>query len=259
MASKGQEKPLIDTYSQRWDQRDKWIVAIAALCASLQSPKRYVDAHVTRDLFDFEVDAQPLDPVQDVSKLPKDVEKLKLEDDAGSSSYRARPDRAGELSTEDEAAVQAEVTSMKREGQVEAERESARRKRARTWLEGICERLDIQPHNLPSDPSTQDARELGAQLGQKLWPEVIHDLILFSLSIEDSDETTPGHSHTAQKAVKSEAQKKAQNAFTFSALDRKLVFQTAAILGIPKLDVYMSEKVLGQEVGPFLALHRPMR
>lgn len=247
----------MDAYSPKWDHQQKLIITIAALCASLSSPRRFVDAHVSRDLFDYDLDATPLE--ERAPDLAKKLEQIDLAYESDESEHLDKPvdktsspktDRTGMLSNEDEAAVAAEMKQVEKEELTETARERARRNRAQRWLKAICRSFDVDFRSLPPDPRVGEARVLGEEIPASMYHEILHDLILFSLSVDDSDGSAPANSDQAKKVRQGEAEeaKQAQSAITFSALDRKLVFVTADILGITREQVYLSEKVVAQEV-----------
>ncbi|KAA1136710.1 hypothetical protein PGTUg99_037289 [Puccinia graminis f. sp. tritici] len=114
-----------------------------------------------------------------------------------------------------------------------------RKKRCEGWMKFILESVKVDPASLPEKPLRTDLTELSKEIPSTMHVEIIHDLVIFSLSASHISPT--GAPFSSSKPTTNEN-------LNYSALDRQLVFQAAEALGIEPTIVYGAEKLVAQEL-----------
>lgn len=109
-----------------------------------------------------------------------------------------------------------------------------------SWLKFILDSFKVDPASLPENPQLEDLVELSKHLPASIHLEIIHDLVILSLSASHSI-------HPIIPSKKSTQQSPHQD-LRYSALNRQLVFLVADGLGIDSSVVYGAEKLVAQEL-----------
>ncbi|OAV89324.1 hypothetical protein PTTG_07422 [Puccinia triticina 1-1 BBBD Race 1] len=139
--------------------------------------------------------------------------------------------------SEEEKEEQEEIAAEKAEEQDERTHQewlSARKKGCEEWLKFVLESMKVDPACLPERPQESDLKELSKEMPSSMHVEVIHDLVILSLSASHDSTRADGTSATEN--------------LSYSALDRQLIFQVAQGLGIEPTIVYGAEKLVAQEL-----------
>ncbi|KAA1098226.1 hypothetical protein PGT21_031137 [Puccinia graminis f. sp. tritici] len=103
----------------------------------------------------------------------------------------------------------------------------------------ILDSVKVDPASLPEKPLRTDLTELSKEIPSTMHVEIIHDLVIFSLSASHISPTN---------APLSSSKPTTNENLNYSALDRQLVFQAAEALGIEPTIVYGAEKLVAQEL-----------
>ncbi|KAA1097653.1 hypothetical protein PGT21_016206 [Puccinia graminis f. sp. tritici] len=114
-----------------------------------------------------------------------------------------------------------------------------RKKGCEGWMKFILESVKVDPASLPEKPLRTDLTELLKEIPSTMHVEIIHDLVIFSLSASHISPTN---------APLSSSKPTTNENLNYSALDRQLVFQAAEALGIEPTIVYGAEKLVAQEL-----------
>ncbi|KAH9472088.1 hypothetical protein MJO28_016876 [Puccinia striiformis f. sp. tritici] len=113
-----------------------------------------------------------------------------------------------------------------------------RKKECERWMKFMLDKLKVDPISLPENPLESDLTELSKELPISIGVEIIHDLVILSLSA----------SHSPPDLTSSKPTSEQENILNYSALDRQLVFQVAEALKIDTRTVYGAEKLVAQEL-----------
>ncbi|EGG05676.1 uncharacterized protein MELLADRAFT_116771 [Melampsora larici-populina 98AG31] len=102
------------------------------------------------------------------------------------------------------------------------------------WRKTVLEQIRIDLDSLPNQTTSKDLDELSNHLPSKLYIEILHDLILISLSIPNLQSNQESNQPKDQ--------------FKYTATSRALVFRVTHSLRIPLDLVYHAERIVAQEL-----------
>jgi len=152
----------------------------------------------------------------------------------------------------DHARVPSSEKEQEKEEEIQEEREEdkddeathqewldARRRASEVWLKSLLDSMKVDPASLPEKPQRSDLIELSKELPASMQVEIIHDLVILSLSASHSQSEARPHDGSPKAAHEN---------LNYSALDRQLIFQVAEGLGIDTTIVYGAEKLVAQEL-----------
>ncbi|PLW44517.1 hypothetical protein PCASD_11478 [Puccinia coronata f. sp. avenae] len=258
----------IDMFYERWEPFHLQIVSIALKYA-------YAEVEATR----LDDSFQPLcEPALPPLSAPTTPTLLPVINDAFAASAPSTPDGCthsekssssiahppADGSTEEKADPAAPTAAnyarvrpssekdKEREEELEAERREedddmthqewldARQRASEAWLKFLLESLKVDPASVPSKPLHSDLAEISKEIPAAMHVEIIHDLVILSLSAS--------HSQSQPTQAPMTASKSAGENLNYSALDRQLIFQVAHGLGIEPMTVYAAEKLVSQEL-----------
>ncbi|KNZ50609.1 hypothetical protein VP01_432g9 [Puccinia sorghi] len=178
----------------------------------------------------------PSNPDQDIS-TEWSSERKRTGADYEHDTAPVKGDYAQVPSSEEE--IQEEREKDKDDEPTHQEWLEARRRASEVWLKFLLDSMKVDPASLPENPQRSDLIELSKELPSSMQVEIIHDLVILSLSA----------SHSQSEARTHDGSPKAPDEnLNYSALDRQLIFHVAEGLGMDTTIVYEAEKLVAQEL-----------
>ncbi|PLW05680.1 hypothetical protein PCANC_27447 [Puccinia coronata f. sp. avenae] len=223
----------IDMFYERWEPFHLQIVSIALKYA-------YAEVEATR----LDDSFQPLcEPALPPLSAPTTPTLLPVINDAFAASAPSTPDGCthSEKSSSSIAHPPADgSTEEKADPAAPTAANYARTARVGGVAEVPAGVSQVDPASVPSKPLHSDLAEISKEIPAAMHVEIIHDLVILSLSAS--------HSQSQPTQAPMTASKSAGENLNYSALDRQLIFQVAHGLGIEPMTVYAAEKLVSQEL-----------
>lgn len=235
----------ISMFFQKWDPFHLQIVSIAVIYASekiqsinyRQSFLQPVHSEISNAVIDHNLHQNPerVNPLVEKSthSFNTPEEETKPPDSFNQDlSLDHHPPSPGSL-------VRAPREEGKSENLLDQEWMELKKNLSEGWLKFILDSFNLDYASLPSELRLEDLNKLSKDIPFSIHLEIVHDLVLLSLS----------SSHASHQDQSNQSTKNLVNQdLRYSALGRQLIFLVAESLGIDPTTVYGAEKLVAQEL-----------